>query len=541
MQLFHASLGGGITGIETVISIVNKINKKQIQNKIFKQKKIKFAIIDKDPENIPGGVAYGFNKSLYGYFNNPIRLSPSKFTAWALKDSNKLKLINYLNRYGGYTGKEWIKKNYKTLFSSKKKILQELYLPRVLMNYWMQEKLISTIKKIKINNDFVQIKFFKGQVIDIIKNKNKLYELVFKDNLCEELNYKITNNEFQKLKFNTKKKINKRLISQNLNIGLGLPPPKQIASFKAQENNDYIWDFYDNGSTAYLIKKILLKSQIKKKLIIYFVGYKAGLLEALPELVKIIVKNNLKIKIICSSKELQSIQKAELSSTKKKYKPVVFKKKELFKIDTAEKLYTSIKKEFKLSFNKNHNNYDAWTYILSNNIIHSIIKNFNFFEKKNYDDYFHGKIRGITRFTYPETIIARELMFRKKILEAKKESVRLIDLVKGNLVVTTVNQKKVIKKYICDIVVNVSGPLNAEKIKNEIPLINKIKKKGAKTVSGGLLVNNFFEVEGLKNVYVPGILARGFNPERKTVINAVLNNSNLVADSISTNMIKKFY
>jgi len=206
MQLFHASLGGGITGIETVISIVNKINKKQIQNKIFKQKKIIFAIIDKDPENIPGGVAYGFNKSLYGYFNNPIRLSPSKFTAWALKDSNKLKLINYLNRYGGYTGKEWIKKNYKTLFSSKKKILQELYLPRVLMNYWMQEKLISTIKKIKINNDFVQIKFFKGQVIDIIKNKNKLYELVFKDNLCEELNYEITNNEFQKLKFNTKKK-----------------------------------------------------------------------------------------------------------------------------------------------------------------------------------------------------------------------------------------------------------------------------------------------------------------------------------------------
>ena len=123
MQLFHASLGGGITGIETVISIVDNINKKKNN---FKQKKIILAIIDKDPENIPGGVAYGFNKSLFGYFNNPVRLSPRKFTLWALKNTNKLKLINYLNIYGGHTGKEWIKKNHKILFSTKKKKIEEL-------------------------------------------------------------------------------------------------------------------------------------------------------------------------------------------------------------------------------------------------------------------------------------------------------------------------------------------------------------------------------------------------------------------------------
>ena len=536
MQLFHASLGGGITGIETVISIVDNINKKKNN---FKQKKIILAIIDKDPENIPGGVAYGFNKSLFGYFNNPVRLSPRKFTLWALKNTNKLKLINYLNIYGGHTGKEWIKKNHKILFSTKKKKIEELYLPRVLMNYWMQEKLISTIKKIKMNSDFIQIKFFKGEVLDIIKNKNRSYEIIFKDNFCEELNFKVTDNPFQKLKFEKIKQVKKKLISKNLNIGLGLPPPRQIASLKAQKNNNYIWDFYDKGSTAYLVKKILLKSKIKVKIKIYFVGYKAGLLEALPELAKIIVKNKLKVKIICSSRELQSIQKAELSLSKKKYKPLVFKKKELFKIDTAEKLYTSIVKEFKLTLNQNHNKYDAWTYILNNNIIHHVIKKFNHLEKKKYDDYFHGKIRGITRFTYPETIIAREFMFKNKILDAKKETVRFIDLVKNNLIVTTVNDKNINKKYDCDIVVNVSGPLSAEKIKNEIPLIDKIKKKGAKTISGGLVVNSSFEVKALKNVYVPGILARGFNPERKTIINAILNNSNLVADSISTNLLKK--
>jgi hypothetical protein len=130
-------------------------------------------------------------------------------------------------------------------------------------------------------------------------------------------------------------------------------------------------------------------------------------------------------------------------------------------------------------------------------------------------------------------------MFKKKILEAKKEIVKNIDLIKGNLIVTNTNDKNTIKKYKCDIVVNVSGPLNAEKIKNEMPLINKLKKRGAKIISGNIVVNNSFEIVGLKNVFVPGILARGFNPERKTIINAILKNSNLVANSIGSGFVKK--
>ena len=62
-------------------------------------------IIDKNPENIPGGVAYGFFISQYGYFNNPIRLSPRNFTDWLLKKKSKIKFLNYLKLYGGYTGK----------------------------------------------------------------------------------------------------------------------------------------------------------------------------------------------------------------------------------------------------------------------------------------------------------------------------------------------------------------------------------------------------------------------------------------------------
>ena len=86
---------------------------------------------------------------------------------------------------------------------------------------------------------------------------------------------------------------------------------------------------------------------------------------------------------------------------------------------------------------------------------------------------------------------------------------------------------------------NVSGPLNAENIKKEIPLIENLKKIGAKTVSGALNVNNDFQIVGLNNIYVPGTLSRGFNPERKTIINAILKNSNSVASSINRTITKK--
>ena len=537
MQFFHISIGGGITGVETIISTINQIEK-AVKSKKKTKKKIIFAIIDKNPENIPGGIAYGLKKSLYGYFNNPLRLSPVKFTNWILKKNNKIKLINYLKVYGGYTGTGWLKKNNKKFFYKSKNQLKEIYIPRALMNYWMEEKLIFLLKKIKTKKSPFLIKFFKGEVTKLIKQK-KFYKIKFKNNKFEKLDYKILKGKNKNLIFKKNKNLKGMLSSKNINVGLGLPPPKQIATSNASKSSNYIWDFYDKGSTAFLIKKIFLLSKTKKKLKIYFIGFKAGLLESLPELLETIINNKINLKIICSSKELQSIQKAQPSNINKTYKPKVFKKTKLLKINTSKKLYQSLIKEFKLASLSGHNKYDAWTYMLSNNIIHQIINNFDMDEKKQYDDIFHNKIRQITRFTYPETIKARELMFKNKILEAKKEIVKKVDYIKGSLVVFAINDQNLIKNYKCDLVVNVSGPLNAEKIKKEIPLINSIKKIGGKIVSGNLLVNNYFELHGLKNVYLPGVLARSFNPERKTIINAILKNSYHVAKSITRNFIKK--
>ena len=157
-----------------------------------------------------------------------------------------------------------------------------------------------------------------------------------------------------------------------------------------------------------------------------------------------------------------------------------------------------------------------------------------------YDTFYHSKIRNETRFTYPETIIARELLIKKGVLEAKKETVKSVYNSKKLLIVKTINNKQKICKYACDIVVNVSGPLSADKINNEVPIIKYIKKNGAKINpnSGSFIVNKNFELNGLKNFYLPGTIAQGFNPERKTIISAILKNSNIVGNKISSNLLK---
>ena len=68
MHFSHISIGGGVTGLETIISAFTKIHdelkKSKTQRNKLKSKKFTFAIIDKRPENIPGGVAYGFEVSI---------------------------------------------------------------------------------------------------------------------------------------------------------------------------------------------------------------------------------------------------------------------------------------------------------------------------------------------------------------------------------------------------------------------------------------------------------------------------------------------
>ena len=105
------------------------------------------------------------------------------------------------------------------------------------------------------------------------------------------------------------------------------------------------------------------------------------------------------------------------------------------------------------------------------------------------------------------------------------------------LLVSSKNKNNKQEKNFYDLVVNVSGPLKIEKISNEMPLVKSIKNQGAKTQSGGFVVDNNFKILGTKNIYTTGILARGFNPERKTIIKAILENSQKCGQAIAKSLL----
>ena len=189
MKFSHISIGAGITGIETILALTKEVDRKK--KKI--SPKFLIGIIDKNPENISGGVGYGFKISKYGFFNNPIRLSPKPFRKWLSDKKIKEKIIHYLKIHGGLTGNHWIKKNKDKLFSKDIKEFNELYIPRATLNIWMEERLILLIKKIKKNKSNFDIKFFKGEVISFKDNKDKLKKFFFKNNFCKELKYKLNN------------------------------------------------------------------------------------------------------------------------------------------------------------------------------------------------------------------------------------------------------------------------------------------------------------------------------------------------------------
>ena len=72
-------------------------------------------------------------------------------------------------------------------------------------------------------------------------------------------------------------------MQKNLTLGLGVTPPKRLSSNK-RSNKNYIWDFYAEGGTSYLIKTIKNQLQLKRNSSLCFVGSKAGFLESLQEI-----------------------------------------------------------------------------------------------------------------------------------------------------------------------------------------------------------------------------------------------------------------
>ncbi len=506
-------IGFGVIGVETLHGIKKALIKKK------NKKKIRIAVIEKDLNNVPGGVAYSTKKSKFGYFNNPLRLSHKDFIKWFKKKKNKNSIINFSKTNKSYNLETWVRNNELKL-SQNFDEYKEIYLPRLIYSFFLKEKIIDFLNsKRKLN---ISVKFFKGEVIDL--RKKKVYAL-FPKKLFESTNLNFNKH---KIKFTKKKSSNlDKLTSKKIILGIGLVPPKKIKEIINFNNNNYIWDFYSSGGTHNLIKKINLINSKKRKIIkLVFIGNKAGLLETMQELETLINIKRIPIKITCISKNTLTLQKAERSKKFDTFKYKFFTKKNISKISKAEKIYELLRKEFNYAKKLKFNKYDVWTNILKDKIMTLSYNRLTQLEKKKYNQLIFPLIRNITRYTYPETVSSKNRLLKRKKINFIKDKVTLIIKNKNNISLKTKSNKLIVS----DIVINVSGPVNILENKKEIKLVSAIRKLTTKVNKTGFSPNNNFMLE--IGLYIPGTLANNFNPGRQTIIKAITNNAHKVSRNI---------
>jgi len=514
MKFDLAIIGYGVIGVESLHALVSK----------GKKQKLNVVIIEKNTKNIPGGVAYSKDTSKFGFFNNPLRLSHPSFQKWISKNQNKNKIINFIKKNPSYHLDEWLKNNFSNLM--KREVSKEIYFPRLVYSFYLEEKIIETFKLLRKSQ--IKIFCFKGELDKIefeasqpkLKSKSSFqsFDIRFKKNI---------------FKINLKKKHVKFLYSKKIIIGNGLLPPKKIELFNLKSCKNYIWDFYSEGGTNNLLKKINLLKKKKKKILLTFIGNKAGLLETTLQMKRLIniKKVNLNINVISS--KFATLNKAEFSKNFKKFKLVYFNKKKLNKIRKANDILVILKKEFLNAKSKGFNKYDVWTNVLKKNVLEKSILKLNHEEKKKYNLSIFPQIRNITRFTYSKPIVAKENLERNKKINWIRGKATSIKYDKKNLFIK-INEKKLIRS---DLVINVSGPVDLKQLDKEVTFIKSIKERYVNKVDmRGFITNKNFMLT--KQIFMPGTIAYNFNPSRQTIIKAITNNSRKVIKFLLSNLSK---
>ena len=504
-------VGFGVIGVESLYVLVKKINK---------NKKINISIVEKNLHNIPGGTAYSKKNSKFGFFNNPLRLSHQSFIKWIKNKKNVLMLVDFIKKNPSYNLNHWLKENYDDLLIKKK--FDEIYFPRLTYSFYLEDKIKKIIKISK--NKKIKLFFFKG-IVDKIEFKKKFIKLIptpaFQTFQIET--------DYDPIKINKKKRKYSYLKTDKILIGNGLLPPKKIKINNKFSDNNYIWDFYTEGGTDNLLKKIREVLKKKKNVVVTFIGNKAGLLETTLQLKKEIFNEKLDIKINVIAKKFSTLNKADFSKNYKKFKLKNFTFSKIKKIRKAEEILILLKNEFKYATSKQFNRYDVWTTILKGKILDRSIANLDFLEKRKYNNLIFPKIRNLTRFTFPQTVLAKNFLDKKKKIKVIKGKGVSIKKIKDILYVKT-DTKKTVKS---NIVVNVSGPVDLINLNKESKFINSIKQSQDKFNRRGFLTDKNFALS--KKIFIPGVMAYNFNPSRQTIIKAITNNSRKVINFLLNN------
>jgi len=505
-------IGFGVVGTETLYYLSKKLKKSN--NKISK-----IAIIEKKTENIPGGVAYGIENSKYGFFNNPLRLSHPEFISWIGEKENIGKLIKFVKENPEFMLNNWLRKNYSNLLKNNK----EVYFPRLVYAFFLKERISTSLKKLRGKK--IKIDFFSGE-LDEIKIKENIYL-----NASRALKKIKISKDFKKINIERNFKIIKNIRSKYLVIGTGILPPEKLPYAGNKKKDNYIWDFYAEGGTSNLIKKIYKIKKNKKKIVLTFIGNKAGLLETVQQIEHLIFNKGIDIKINTISSDPLTLQKARPSINSKNFKFSIFKIKNLKKVKKASKILDMLIKEIKFSEAKGFNKYDVWTNILNKNLLNYCYRKLSQTEKKLYHSIIFPKIRSITRYTFPETIASKERLEKKQKIKFIKAKATYIKSDKKRIKVFT-NKKKSIDS---DIVINVSGPVPIKKANDELSFIQSLKKISNHFNDRGFSTDKNFMLKNF--IFLPGTLSNNFNPLRQTIIKVVTNNAHKVAKNILENKI----
>ena len=505
-------IGFGVIGVETLHSLKKNLLKKK------NKKEIKIAVIEKKIDNIPGGIAYSQVNSKFGFFNNPLRLSHPEFIKWFNLNNNKSRILKFAEENLDYNLNEWSKKN-KYILKKRFNDYDEIYLPRLIYSFFLKDKIIDFLRiKNKLN---IKLEFYKGEAINI--KQKKFYDIAPHQFFRKFLLKFNTDNKLIKKETNKKLKIIK---SKKIVIGNGIVPPKKIKEIKVENNSNYIWDFYATGGTQNLLKKIYKINKEKKKIKMVFIGNKAGLLETMLEIENLIKLKGINIQMISISKNSLTLKKAERSFKFKNFKFKFFKSFNYDKSITAKQILNLLVKEFKNAKKNGFNKYDVWTNVLKNKILNDLYRRLNSKQKKIYNLSIFPVIRNMTRFTFPNTVSAKNRLEKANHIKTLNDKVISIFKHKNYLLINTSKNKKIKS----DIVINVSGPVNLFDLKDEIKIVSSIKRLTKKYNDRGFTTNKNFMLED--GLYLPGTLSNNFNPARETIIKAITKNSHKVAKNI---------
>ena len=475
------------------VSFINNLSKYNIKHKV------KITILEKNKKNFYGGIAYSENGCEFGFFNNPLRLSPNDFQKWLQKKTNRIQSIDFLQKINNYSVLKWVDEN-KDLFIklNNKENFKEIYIPRVLYSFYL--------KKIFYVNKLIDLNLIYGELISFEKKKDFFYsEIKFKKNYI-----------YSNCQFNNNLKNIKDIRSNYLITNTSIVRPKNFGNYA---NTNYIKSFYEEGATKKLLDLVNKNSQ--KKITIGFLGSKAGFLEPLIEISRLLDKNK-KIELISFSKSGKTLQAAERSNFQKLnlfYLNKIFFKKKIAAID----IYQNLLNEFE-HHKQNHNKYDVWTKILSLDVLKKLYLKLNDFEKQKYSEIYFPKIRQLTRFTYPETVNTYKRLKSKGCAKIIKSEIKSITSKDKKISIQVLEGKK-IKNFNVDILVNVTG-INKSIDKNNYQKkkINLFNLIGAYTKKNEHLY--------IKNLFIPSTFSINFNPSRYTILKAITLNNKKIAKAI---------